>query len=171
MTHILLLRGINVGGSHKLPMKELTAILTSLGASDVRTYIASGNAVFSGEIAAVDIEDAIESAKGFRPRALILTGDQLRLIAQANPYPAAEAEGKTLHVWFASRPPEFDDAAAQALKKDNEQFHVSARAIYLWAPDGIGRSKLAEKIEKLAGVPATARNWNTVKKLLEMTAD
>ena len=149
-------------------MADLTEMLTGLGASDVRTYIASGNAVFSGDVAADAISDAINAAKGFRPRVMVMEEPDFRLIARANPYPEATEVGKSLHVFYLTGPAHFDDAAAMALKADSERYHVTERAIYLHAPDGIGRSKLAEKLDKLAGVPTTARNWNTVAKLLEM---
>lgn len=171
MKQVLLLRGINVGGHRKLPMKELVAILEGLGASDVRTYIQSGNAVLSGGLSGAQISDAIEAAKGFRPLVLLLDGDKFRLIAKANPYPEAVIDGKSLHIWFLTAPSAFDDNKAGELAKNNERFHVSERAVYLHAPDGIGRSKLADKLEKIAGVPTTARNWNTIAKLLGMLDD
>ena len=168
MKKALLIRGINVGGGNRLPMADLKAMLSELGASDVQTYIASGNAVFTGDIAASDISDAVFAAKGFRPRVMVLDETDFRMIARANPYPEATEVGKSLHVFYLTGPAHFDDAAAMALKADSERYHVTERAIYLHAPDGIGRSKLVEKIDKLAGVPTTARNWNTVAKLLEM---
>lgn len=73
-----------------------------------------------------------------------------------------------LHIWFLSSAPKFDTARADALAIASESYHVTDQAIYLHAPDGIGRSKLAAAMEKIAGVPATARNWNTVAKLLAL---
>lgn len=168
MKQVLLLRGINVGGHRKLPMKELSAILEGLGAVDVQTYIQSGNVVLTGDLSNDAISDAIEVAKGFRPLVMLLNAADFQRIAKVNPYPEATSEGKSLHIWFLTAPAHFDDVTAQALAKDNERFHVTERAVYLHAPDGIGRSKLAEKLERLAGVPTTARNWNTIAKLLEM---
>lgn len=165
---VLLLRGINVGGHNKLPMKDLALILEGLGASNVQTYIQSGNVVLSGTLRETAISDAIEAAKGFRPQVLLIDADKFQRIAKVNPYPAATAEGKTLHIWFLSAPANFNDAKARELATETERFHITERAIYLHAPDGIGRSKLATKLETLAGVPATARNWNTIAKLLEM---
>ena len=165
---VLLLRGINVGGRNTLPMKDLTGLLTKLGATDIQTYIQSGNAVFTGALEPATLSDAIEASKGFRPLVHILSAEDFRTIAAANPYPESEPEGKTLHIWFLTTPAEFDTDKAQKLAIASERFHVSTQAIYLHAPDGIGRSKLAGKLEKLAGVPITARNWNTIAKLLEM---
>ncbi len=166
MKKVLLLRGINVGGGNKLPMAELRGILEGLGASEVQTYIASGNVVFTGDLGEEEISDAIEAAKGFRIRVMVLEADSFRLIATACPFDAPE--GKMLHVWYLTGPARFDEALAAELKADSERYHVTDRAIYLLAPEGIGRSKLAEKMDKVAGVQTTARNWNTVTKLLEM---
>jgi len=163
---ILLLRGINVGGHGKLPMAELTEILAGLAATNIQTYIQSGNAVFEGEITPDDISNAIKAAKGFQPRVLLLSAAKFKTIAAANPVP--NAIGNQLHIWFTADPFEFDVDAAETLCKSSEHIKVCEDAIYLHAPDGIGRSKLAEKIEKLAGVDCTARNLNTVNKLLDM---
>lgn len=166
MKKVLLIRGINVGGGNRLPMAELKKILVGLGASDIQTYIASGNAVFAGDVGEDAISDAIKAEKGFRPRVMVLDVGTFRLIAKANPFDVPE--GKMLHVWYLTGPAHFDDALAQELMVETEKYHVTDRAIYLFAPDGIGRSKLAEKLEKIAGVPLTSRNWNTVSKLLNM---
>ena len=163
---IVLLRGINVGGHNKLLMVELTDILNGLGAEGVRTYIQSGNAVMQGDIGGEAIAAAIETAKGFRREVMVVSCKAFSAIANANPYP--KSEGKALHIWFLASAPDFDAERADALAAVSERYHVTDRAIYLHAPDGIGRSKLAAAMEKIAGVPATARNWNTVSKLLEM---
>lgn len=164
--HIVLLRGINVGGHNKLPMAELTDILNGLGARGVKTYIQSGNAVMQGDISGEAISDAIEAAKGFRPAVLVVPLEAFTSIADADPYDGVE--GKTLHVEFLAGSPKFDAVRADALAMPSERYHVSNQAIYLHAPDGIGRSKLAAAMEKIAGVPATARNWNTATKLLAL---
>ena len=173
-TYIALLRGINVGGKNKLPMKELRAVLEGLGASDVRTYIQSGNVVMQhGETETraleVSISSAIEAAHGFAPRTLVLTAADLRQAAEANPFPEAIDEPKTLHLSFLATPSESPDLAKlEEVAKASERFHLGDGCFYLHAPEGIGRSKLAERVERVLGVPATARNWRTVSKLLEM---
>ncbi len=166
MKSVILLRGINVGGHGKLPMKELCAMLQALGAKNPKTYIQSGNVEIEGALNAIDIEDAIEAAKAFRPRVLVIPAAAFRNIVAQPPF--AEPEGKLLHIWFAAAPFTFDQKKADNLRANSEALHIGARAIYLHAPNGIGRSKLAAKIEALAGVPCTARNMNTVRKLLEM---
>lgn len=165
--HIVLLRGINVGGRNELLMAEFRDVLTGLGASDVKTYIQSGNAVMRGAIEGEAIGAAIEGAKGFCPSVMVLSRAVFVAVAAANPFP--DVEGKTLHIWFLAGAPVFDTAKANELATPSEKFHVTDSAIYLHAPDGIGRSKLAAKMEALAGVPATARNWNTVSKLISLS--
>lgn len=171
--YVALLRGINVGGNNLLPMKEWAASLVKLGYDDVRTYIQSGNAVFrasskkSAEIEA-SIAAAITKAHGFTPRVLVLSAGELEKAITANPFPEAQANHKSLHFFFLASTPKADVEALNGLKAKTESFVVTKRVFYLHAPDGVGNSKLAARAEKLLGVPATARNWQTVFKLAEM---
>jgi uncharacterized protein (DUF1697 family) len=170
---VLLLRGINVGGHGKLPMAELRALLSSLGANDVASYIQSGNAVFTGTIDARSfgetIEDAIESAHGFRPRSLVLSEDAFASILAAYPWPEAFDNPNTGHIWFFSDAPDAPALdALEPLAAASERFKLGDHAFYLYAPDGIGRSKLAEKVERKLGVPTTARNLRTALKIADL---
>ena len=173
---IALFRGINVGGSNVLPMKDLVALLEGLGCTDVKTYIQSGNAVFGmdevdGSALDERIGDAVMTAHGFRPRVIVLTSEQLQQAVAANPFPEAEAEPKSLHLFFLSRRPVSPDLEAlYAIKADSESFVLAEDVFYLHAPDGIGRSKIAARAERLIGVDVTGRNWRTVTKVLEMAA-
>lgn len=173
-TYLALLRGINVGGNHKLPMAGLRQLLTEAGFGDVATYIQSGNVVFKSKKAkpaalATKIEDAIEDKFGFRPRTLVLSADDFESAATANPFPEAEADHKTLHLYFLSEKPAAPDLdKLHALKLNGDDFKLIGTVFYLLAPGGVGRSKLAEKVERALGVAATARNWRTVTKLREM---
>ncbi|CAM5555330.1 hypothetical protein GCM10010329_25500 [Streptomyces spiroverticillatus] len=175
-----LLRGINVGGAKKLPMAELRDLLAELGHTDVSTLLASGNAVFtaadaaSEEELARDLETAIEKRFGFTVACLVRDHAYLRAVADACPFPAAELEGKQLHANFTSGPLDagryagLDPAAYLP-----EEFRLGDRVLYLYAPNGLGRSKLAEALAKPAlnkGLTVTSRNWNTVVKLVELTA-
>jgi uncharacterized protein (DUF1697 family) len=175
-TYIALLRGINVGGHHKLPMKALRGLLENLGLQNVQTYIQSGNVVFQSQEAdteelASQISAAIEKHHGFEPRILILTAAEMETAVQANPFPEGEAEPKSLHLFFLVAIPDSPDLAAlDELKNDNERFELIDRVFYLHAPDGIGRSKLVEKVGKYINVSMTARNWRTVSKIMEMVA-
>ena len=173
-TWIALFRGINVGGHHLLPMKMLAALIEDLGGTQVRTYIQSGNAVFrhaGSDAAAMStrIEAAVLKKYGFSPRVLMLTRKDLEGAVSANPFPQAQAQPKTLHLAFlAQRPTRPDLASLNAVRHDTEEFVLDGKVFYLHAPGGVGQSKLAACYEKLLGVPATARNWNTVLKVLEM---
>ena len=171
-TWVALFRGINVGGNNVLPMKELVAVLEDLGARDVGTYVQSGNAVFrSEEMDAPALSDrigaGIKERHGFEPRVLLLGSGELEKAVRSNPFP--EAEPKTLHLYFLSSAPERPDLGAlEGIKGDRERFVLEDRVFYLHAPNGVGRSKLAANAEKLLGIPATARNWRTVRKVMEM---
>lgn len=179
-TWIALLRGINVGAANRLPMAELREQLSGLGFEDVATYIASGNVVFGAngdpdadEAAALArrIATTIETHHGFRPRVLVLSVPEFRAAMEANPFPDAESEPKTLHLYFlAEQPADFDASAFEAVASPSERWELGDHAFYLHAPDGIGRSKLAARVESLLGVPATARNWRTVTRVREMAA-
>lgn len=171
--YVALFRGINVGGKHILPMQDLRDILESVGCENVRTYIQSGNAVFSATATADslsrDISAAIDRQFGFAPQVLLLTATQFSAIAASNPFPQGESTPKSLHVAFiAETPAEPDLKALKSLQADSEQFVLHDDAFFLLAPDGIGRSKLAAKIDRFLGVTTTGRNWRTVSKLLEL---
>ncbi|MEU9250219.1 DUF1697 domain-containing protein [Streptomyces sp. NPDC048270] len=173
-----LLRGINVGGSRKVPMAELRSVLEGLGHDDVRTYLQSGNAVFSSakkdpRALARELETAIEAHFGFRVACLVVDGAYLKAVADACPFPAAELEGRQLHATFFSEQPgpeRFAGLDRQAYLP--EEYRLGDHVLYLYAPDGLGRSKLAEALARPArakGIDATTRNWNTVAKLVELT--
>lgn len=168
----LLIRGVNVGGKGRLPMADLRALLTELGAIDPTTFIQSGNAVFSGNLdpaALADrISDGIESRFGFRRHALVLPGAAMVAARDGFPFPPAWESPKTGHVWFLTAPASPDLAAMRALAAPDERFALQDGRFCLHAPNGIGRSKLAEKVERLLGVPATARNLATIRSLAEL---
>ncbi len=172
-TRVALLRGINVGGHRKLPMKELAAILRGIGCEGVRTYIQSGNVVFRAEREVGDeIAAAIEKAKGFRPVVLTLTAEAFEAAVAGNPFPDAVAEPKTLHLFFLSAPPDAEAASRlQALRSDREDFVLTDEVLYLHCLDFLRGSRIAEKAERLLGVGVTARNWNTVRKILALTRE
>ncbi|KMS78203.1 hypothetical protein ACH49_17450 [Streptomyces leeuwenhoekii] len=177
-TYAALLRGINVGGSRKLPMADLRTLLAGLGHTGVRTYLQSGQAVFTAgrgdeESLAAELTRAIEERFGFTVDVLVRDHAYLRAVAEACPFPAAELEARQLHVTYFSAPAgperfaEIDQAAFLP-----EEFRLGDRALYLYAPDGLGRSKLAEALSRprvTKGLIATTRNWNTVVKLVELT--
>ncbi len=170
-TWIALLRGINVGGNNRLPMADLAAILEASGARGVRTWIQSGNAVFDADPAdarafAASVSAAIRERHGFAPHVLVVPAAALRAVIERNPYPEAAADPTSLHVFFLDAEPAAPDHASLArVAAPDERYAVDGAVCYLHVPSGLGRSKLALKLEKGLGVPATARNWNTVLKL------
>lgn len=172
--YIALFRGINVGGKNKLPMNELVGILEELGCQNVKTYIQSGNVVFKSNENDVSrlltrISSGIKTYHGLTPYILILNPEEFEKILTNNPFPEAKHDPKTLHVGFlASIPEEPKLGKLESLKAESERYRLIGKTFYLWAPNGIGRSKLAASAEKLLGVPMTDRNWRTVSKILEM---
>ena len=158
-------------------MKTLAAELESLGLENIKTYIQSGNVVFEkaeykSHVLAKKIEMHIEKRHGFRPRVFLLTGLELESAKGSNPFSKGEADPKTLHLFFlASQPTESAVTKVMALKSSSEEACLVGRVFYLYAPDGIARSKLAAKIEKTLAVPVTARNWRTVNKLCELSKE
>ena len=173
-TWIALFRGINVGGKHRLPMTSLVALIEALGGTRVKTCIQSGNAVFScanTTAAALSrrIEGSVLAKHGFAPRVLVLTREELERAVSANPFPQAVSAPTSLHLAFlADRPENPDFARLNALKCRGEAYALEGKLFFLHTPGGFGQSKLAAGYEKLLGVAATARNWNTVKKVLDL---
>lgn len=172
-TLIVLLRGVNVGG-RVLPMASLAAIVEAAGGRDVRTYIQSGNAVFRSKAAnatrlARRITEGVAAAHGYEPHVIVLTLAELDAAMEANPFPDACAPGKWLHLFFLDAVPSRPDLdGLRALATTTERFALVNRTFYLHTPDGMGKSKLATRVERHLGVAATARNWNTVTTLLRM---
>lgn len=171
--YIALLRGINVGGKNILPMKELVPIIESMGARDVSTYIQSGNVVFTSAIAQREhwcekLTQKVQELKGFSPQLLLLSKADLNRAIENNPFPVDDP--KSLHFFFLAQDPVRDKLVElEKIKVDTERYHLKERIFYLYTPDGFGRSKLAERVEKILGVPTTARNWNSIVKLAQLS--
>jgi uncharacterized protein (DUF1697 family) len=174
-TYIILLRGINVGGNNLMPMKALTEVLNEAGFSQVKTYIQSGNLLLQAPSSQTEATSAqletqiatlIQAHFGFSPNTLLITEQDFIQAAKDNPY--ATEEGKSVHCYFCQQLPSPDEARLRELASSTEKYHIEGKVLYLHAPDGIGRSKLAANIEKCLRVPATVRNLNTVNKLLGM---
>ena len=185
-TYVALLRGINVGGTGKLAMSDLRAVVASLGHTDIATYIQSGNVVFAtqdndaGTLAlAAGLERSIAETLGLQPRVVVLSCDELAQVVRGNPYPN-ESNPRLLHAVFLGRDPEPDladrVAAAErqaAAKGSRDSARVVGRTLFLHTPDGFGRSELAALLARNGGPMAvssggTARNWATVTKLLTL---
>lgn len=173
-TWIVLLRGINVGGANKLPMKDLREALPGAGFEDVATYIQSGNIVLrsklqkSGEVAG-EVANIIQRKFGFRPQTMAISRADMAKAFDANPY--SDGAPKAVHLFFMEKAPTSPDLEALQKLATTEEFHLAGPVFYLHTPDGIGRSKLGAAVEKRLGQPATARNLNTVAKLIEMAQE
>ncbi|HEX6507991.1 MAG TPA: DUF1697 domain-containing protein [Chloroflexota bacterium] len=176
MRYVALLRGINVGGHAKISMADLRGLMDSLGHTEVRTLLQSGNALFTSprdnrtELTG-EIEQAITSGLGLRVSVLLRTGDELAALVEENPFPNGMALPTHLHVSFLSDQPDSERLSGIDMRRfEPDEFRIGDRAIYLWYPNGAGRTKLSNDFfERRLGLTATARNWNTVTKLLDLT--
>ncbi len=168
---VLLLRGINVGGRNKLPMAKLRACLEDLGGTHVETYLQSGNVAVTlppalEKTIETDLGARINVLYGFEPAVLRITPASLKKVVDRNPFPIADKAPATVHVWFLETVPAANaDARLDTLKAPGESFKLDGTIFYLHAPDGIGRSKLAARAEKVFGCAATSRNWRTIRAL------
>lgn len=165
-TFVALFRGINVGGNNILPMKELKTLLEASSCRNVKTYIQSGNVVFESENPPENVGGLIQEKYGFEPRVLFLERKEFLRSLTGNPYVANK--GNQIHFYFCQNLPNADVEKLDALKANSEQYLIKGKVLYFYAPDGIGRSKLAAAMERHLGVPATGRNLNTVNKLVDM---
>ncbi|MDG3008148.1 DUF1697 domain-containing protein [Paludisphaera mucosa] len=168
---IALYRGLNVGGKTTVKMESLRAVHERLGHRGVKNYIQSGNVVFATDDPVEDLAKAcaVEFARafGFASRVMLVEAERWSEILAGNPYagPAAE-DPKSVHVGICLGAPDAGRLAALLAKtKGREAFEVRGDVVYLHAPDGVGRSKFAEGMEKAAGVPMTMRNWRTMEAL------
>ncbi len=168
-----LFRGINVGGNNKLPMADLRALAAELGLDNPRTYIASGNLVFGSDQDAVALDamltSAVERRFGFKPSILLRTAEEIQMAMGHNPFAARVTEGKQLHLFFLDEPADkYNATKLRELAVESEDFALIDGVFYLFAPEGIGRSRLAEKMGPYFPKRMTARNLNSVKAIADM---
>lgn len=173
--HVALLRGINVGPNKRVAMARLRELAADLGYADVRTYVNSGNVVFSGpERSPLQVERQLEeqlaATFGFEISVVVRSRDELADVVRANPLRDVATDPARHIVYFLAAEPEAErvpDVAPADIAP--EAFHLRGREIYLWCPDGVRDSPLVKQVsEKRLGVTATARNWRTVEKLLAL---
>lgn len=174
--YVALLRGINVGGKNRLPMKDLVAMLDDAGCHDVRTYIQSGNVVFRATEARASripgvIAKAVSDRLGFRAPIVMRTAGELRAVARGNPFVRAGADAESLHVMFlADLPLPAKVAALDPRRSPPDEFEVRRREIYLHCPNGVARTRLTnEYFDTKLATTSTMRKWRTVLTLVEMT--
>jgi uncharacterized protein (DUF1697 family) len=165
--YIALLHAVNVGGTGKLAMAELQALCRKAGFADVRTYIASGNVVFGSDSSVTkvkaELEKRLQAALGKPVGVALRTAAEMSAILKANPFPKAPPN-YTVAIFLGEKPP--SDALKHAVGAVGEEMRLGQREIYVHYPDGQGRSKLRIPAAK----SGTARNMNTVAKLVEMAS-
>lgn len=176
-THVVLLRGINLASRNRVPMAELREHLSGLGYEDVRTLLQSGNVVLdtdvSAERLAQQIEREVEARFGVKSPVIVRTREQLAAVVALDPLREVVENDKLYQVSFLS-----DEPSGEAIEKlegadiEPERFKHVGREIYAWHPKGIHSSPLARLLsDKRLGVTATARNWSTTVKLLDLATD
>jgi uncharacterized protein (DUF1697 family) len=173
---VSMLRGVNVGGHNKISMAELRALYESLGLQYPRTFVQSGNVVFRTKernlpALAKRIEDAIEQRFGFRCDVIVRTPAELKGVIARNPFGKHRNvdPGKLLVTFLANHPNAEARDQVLRIKIDPEELHIDGREVYIYFPNGMGRSKLSwPSIGKKLATTGTGRNWNSVTKLLEI---
>jgi uncharacterized protein (DUF1697 family) len=176
---ISMLRGVNVVGRNKIKMDALRAVYASLKFEDPRTYIQSGNVIFrtkekNSAALAKKIQNAIERKFGFRPEVMLRTIDEMRAAIAASPFPADRGlePDKILVTFLGEHAGPESHKTLLSLKEYPEELHLIGRELYIYFPDGVGQSKLRwSKVEKLLQTAGTARNWNSVTKLLAIAEE
>jgi uncharacterized protein (DUF1697 family) len=174
--HVIMLRGINLGASRRVPMAELRALFGEAGYGEVRTYVQSGNVVLDSAATPAELARAaaalISERFGFEVPVVVRTRKELAAVVKLNPLGDVADNPKRYQVSFLSAKPAADVLKTlQAAALGEERVVARGREIYAWHPDGVARSKLWNALAGKglgAGVVATARNWTTVTTLLEM---
>ncbi|MCD0481044.1 DUF1697 domain-containing protein [Streptacidiphilus sp. ASG 303] len=176
--HIALLRGVNVGGRTRVGMADLRELFTGLGHGDVRTYLQSGNVVFTAaadrdaRTLAAEAEERIAAELGVDTAVLLRTGGDLARILASHPFAGEEPDPAALHVTFLAEEPAPDRAARLEVPPgETARFSLQGREVHLHCPDGYGRTKLNNAfVERRLGVAATTRNRRTVTALHALAA-
>ena len=173
---ISMLRGVNVGGHNKISMEGLRKLYQSLDLVNPRTHIQSGNVIFGTKeknlsVLAKRIADAMEKTLGVRAEVILRTPDELRDVMARNPFAKRDdvAPNRLLVTFLAQDPGAKGQDNIRNLPNTPEELRLDGRELYIHFPNGVSGSKLASNaIDKALKTPGTARNWNTVGKLLEL---
>jgi len=175
---ISMLRGINLGPHNRIKMDALRDLYTSLKLEDARTYVQSGNVIFRTKekdltLLAGKIQKVLEKKLACRTEVILRTAEDLRKAVAATPFAGRDLEaGKILVTFLAGEPAREAVKALDAFKKYPEELHLKGRELFIYFPDGAGRSKLPwSQVEKFLRVTGTARNWNSVTKMLAMAEE
>lgn len=171
-----LLRGVNLGPHRRIKMEDLRAVCKQCKLRDAQTYLQSGNIVFRSDDAdlpqlAKRVEDAIEASFGFRSDCILRTTGELRGVVSGNPFAGRKGvePARLLVTFLASTPNDEACARVRALRADSEEVHLAGSEIYIYYPNGMGRSKLTiAALDRALKISGTGRNWNTVTQLMEI---
>ena len=175
--YVSFLRGVNVGGHNKIKMDSLRELYRKLGFHDPRTYVQSGNVVFGAKEKNLKpklIEDAIEKAFGFRPGVVLRTAAELKKTVQRNPFASREGinPGLLLVSFLTDACSKESAAALRALPIGTEELHPAGSEIFIYFPEGMGRSKFPwASMDKVLKTTVTGRNLRTVTTLLSMAEE
>jgi uncharacterized protein (DUF1697 family) len=174
--YVALLRGINVGGNKKIAMADLRGLLAGLGYTDVRTLLNSGNAVFTSATTepatlAGEIERGIKDTLGMSVRCVVRTGEEMRSVVEGNPLVGVATDRSRLAVLFLAETPDPTLLAAHDPRElAPADIRLGDHVIYHWCPDGyLAAPDVSGYVQKHWKATVTARNWNTVAKLAELT--
>ncbi|MFL5860929.1 MAG: DUF1697 domain-containing protein [Solirubrobacteraceae bacterium] len=174
MKQVVMLRGINLGPTRRVPMADLRALFGAAGYGEVRTYVQSGNIVLESRAAPAQLEREaaalISDRFGFEVPVVVRTGRELAAVVRLNPLGDVATNPKRYQVSFLSAEPDASVVeTVKAAAAEPERVVAHGREIYAWHPEGVARSKLWNALAGQGlGVTATARNWTTVTALLEM---
>jgi uncharacterized protein (DUF1697 family) len=175
MRYVVWLHAVNVGGRNKVPMAWLRQAAADAGFTDIATYVQSGNLVLTESTGKSDevrdrVRAMIESGLGLDIEVTVRTQAELKKVIAANPMAEHVDDAAKLHVSFLTGMADLVGAnAIDPEKYEPDRFVVDGRHLYLWFPNGAGRSKLATlPWRKRIGVAGTARNWRTVLKVLDL---
>jgi uncharacterized protein (DUF1697 family) len=172
--YVAFVRAINLGGHNRVPMPELRAVVTGLGAHGVETYLQSGNVVFSTgdapEGLAAAVEEGIAGRLGLRVTVIVRSRPALRALVGANPFVRRGLDPAFMHATLLALPPA--PVRVMGLSPPNgsaDEFALAGADVYLFCPGGYGRTKLTNAwFERRLGVEATTRNWRTILAVTEM---
>jgi uncharacterized protein (DUF1697 family) len=173
---IALLRAVNLGSFQKIKMDQLRAVCESLKFRDAQTYLQSGNVVFKTRERNLPkltraIEDEIERRLGFRPDVILRTSSELRDVVTRNPFANRSGIefGKFIVTFLVAEPAHEAQERIRNVKVDAEELHLDGRELYIYFPNGSGRSRVSPAVlDRALRTPGTGRNWNTVLNLLDM---
>lgn len=175
---VCLLRGINVGGKKKIRMADLVALCQVLKLESGRAYLQSGNLVCKSHaepsVLSTMIRNAIEKEFGFTVVVMVFTLEKWQGLVESNPFVAdAEKDIRHLHVTLlADAPNKHLPGKMDRVETEGDKYLIQGDAIYLYCPNGYGRTKLSNSFwEQKLKVAATTRNWNTVNKLLKLAEE